>query len=223
MNIALLGFGKMGQLVKQLATKKGHNITGIANSSSDIQSLDFKNVDVAIDFSTPDSAFENIAAALKNNTPVVSGTTGWTEKINEIHQMAIDNDTSFLHASNFSIGVNIFFEINQVLSKIMKQQTDYSTNIEEIHHTEKLDIPSGTALSLQSQLEQKATIKSQRINNIIGTHSVSYTSQIDTISIHHEAHNRNGFAQGAILAAEWIANKKGIFSMKDILNLNPSL
>ena len=147
MNIALLGFGKMGQLVKQLATKKGHNITGIANSSSDIQSLDFKNVDVAIDFSTPDSAFENIAAALKNNTPVVSGTTGWTEKINEIHQMAIDNDTSFLHASNFSIGVNIFFEINQVLGKIMKQQTDYSANIEEIHHTEKLDIPSGTALA----------------------------------------------------------------------------
>lgn len=223
MNIALLGFGKMGQLVKQLATKKGHNITGIANSSSDIQSLDFKNVDVAIDFSTPDSAFENIATALKNNIPVVSGTTGWTEKINEIHQMAIDNDTSFLHASNFSIGVNIFFEINQVLSKIMKQQTDYSANIEEIHHTEKLDIPSGTALSLQSQLEQKATIKSQRINNIIGTHSVSYTSQIDTISIRHEAHNRNGFAQGAILAAEWIANKKGIFSMKDILNLNPSI
>lgn len=223
MNIALLGFGKMGQLVKQLATKKGHNITGIANSSSDIQSLDFKNVDVAIDFSTPDSAFENIAAALKNNTPVVSGTTGWTEKINEIHQLTIDNDTSFLHASNFSIGVNILFEINQVLSKIMKQQTDYSTNIEEIHHTEKLDIPSGTALSLQSQLEQKATIKSQRINDIIGTHSVSYTSQIDTISIRHEAHNRNGFAQGAILAAEWIANKKGIFSMKDILNLNPSL
>ena len=223
MNIALLGFGKMGQLVKQLATKKGHNITGIANSSSDIQSLDFKNVDVAIDFSTPDSAFENIAAALKNNTPVVSGTTGWTEKINEIHQMAIDNDTSFLHASNFSIGVNIFFEINQVLGKIMKQQTDYSANIEEIHHTEKLDIPSGTALSLQSQLEQKATIKSQRIHNVIGTHSVSYTSQIDTISIRHDAHNRNGFAQGAILAAEWIANKKGIFSMKDILNLNPSL
>lgn len=223
MNIALLGFGKMGQLVKQLATKKGHNITGIANSSSDIQSLDFKNVDVAIDFSTPDSAFENIATALKNNIPVVSGTTGWTEKINEIHQMAIDNDTSFLHASNFSIGVNIFFEINQVLNKIMKQQTDYSPNIEEIHHTEKLDIPSGTALSLQSQLEQKATIKSQRINNIIGTHSVSYTSQIDTISIRHEAHNRNGFAQGAILAAEWIANKKGIFSMKDILNLNPSI
>ena len=223
MNIALLGFGKMGQLVKQLATKKGHNITGIANSSSDIQSLDFKNVDVAIDFSTPDSAFENIATALKNNIPVVSGTTGWTEKINEIHQMAIDNDTSFLHASNFSIGVNIFFEINQVLNKIMKQQTDYSANIEEIHHTEKLDIPSGTALSLQSQLEQKATIKSQRINNIIGTHSVSYTSQIDTISIRHEAHNRNGFAQGAILAAEWIANKKGIFSMKDILNLNPSI
>ncbi|MEE3037913.1 MAG: dihydrodipicolinate reductase C-terminal domain-containing protein [Bacteroidota bacterium] len=223
MNIALLGFGKMGQLVKQLATKKGHNITGIANSSSDIQSLDFKNVDVAIDFSTPDSAFENIATALKNNIPVVSGTTGWTEKINEIHQMAMDNDTSFLHASNFSIGVNIFFEINQVLNKIMKLQTDYSANIEEIHHTEKLDIPSGTALSLQSQLEQKATIKSQRINNIIGTHSVSYTSQIDTISIRHEAHNRNGFAQGAILAAEWIANKKGIFSMKDILNLNPSI
>ena len=223
MNIALLGFGKMGQLVKQLATKKGHNITGIANSSSDIQSLDFKNVDVAIDFSTPDSAFENIAAALKNNTPVVSGTTGWTEKINEIHQMAIDNDTSFLHASNFSIGVNIFFEINQVLGKIMNQQTDYSANIEEIHHTEKLDIPSGTALSLQSQLEQKVTIKSQRIHNVIGTHSVSYTSQIDTISIRHDAHNRKGFAQGAILAAEWIANKKGIFSMKDILNLNQSL
>lgn len=223
MNIALLGFGKMGKLISQMAIERGHKIAGIANSKSDVHSINFKTIDVAIDFSTPDTAFENISTTLKHQTPVVSGTTGWTHKIEQIHRITTENDSAFLYASNFSIGVNIFFEINRQLKKIMNQHTDYSISIEEIHHTEKLDIPSGTALSLQSQLSPNVPIKSQRIHNIIGTHSVEYSSEIDSISIRHEAHNRNGFAQGAILAAEWICNKKGIFKMEDILNIKQSL
>ncbi len=220
MNIALLGFGKMGQLINQLALQKGHHIAATADTPSEILAINFSNIDVAIDFSTPNSAYKNITTALQGSTPVVSGTTGWTEKLHKVHDIVLSNNTAFIHTTNFSIGVNIFFELNRYLSQIMKHQSDYLPQIEEIHHTEKLDKPSGTAITLQSHFDKQVPIKSHRIDNIIGTHCVNYSSEIDTISIQHEAHNRMGFAQGALLAAEWIVGKQGIFTMKDILNFN---
>ncbi|MBL6657009.1 MAG: 4-hydroxy-tetrahydrodipicolinate reductase [Flavobacteriales bacterium] len=219
MNIALLGYGKMGKLIEKIATQSGHSISYIANSKHTVYDIDFSKVDVAIDFSTPKTAFNNISTALTNGVPVVCGTTGWLEKMKNINKLAIKHDTAFLYASNFSIGVNLFFELNKKLKRIMEAHPQYKSNIKEIHHTEKLDAPSGTALSLQFQIDKNTPIDSQRIKDVPGTHIVNYISDIDTISISHEAHNRNGFAKGAIMAAEWIVDKKGIFKMSDILKL----
>ena len=220
MNIALIGYGKMGQLIEQIALKKGHTVSVIVNSSHPIENQNFTNIDVAIDFSTPTSAFHNIKFILSNGIPVVSGTTGWLNNINKVRQLAVKKETGFLYASNFSIGVNLFFELNKKLSKLMQNHSEYKSSIKEIHHTEKLDIPSGTALSLQSQISKNIDIESERIKNIPGTHIVNYDSEIDSISISHQAHNRMGFAQGSLIAAEWIIDKKGCFSMSDILKIN---
>jgi 4-hydroxy-tetrahydrodipicolinate reductase len=220
MNIALLGYGKMGQLIEKIALENGHTISSIANSQNPVELLNFTDVDVAIDFSTPDSAFKNISTVLNKNIPVVSGTTAWLDRIDEVHKITKEKNTAFLYASNFSIGVNLFFELNKKLNQLMNIHTDYKVSIKEIHHTEKLDMPSGTALTLQSSISESTTIQSERIKDVPGTHIVNYASEIDTISISHETHNRNGFAQGALLAAKWIINKKGCFSMKDILEIN---
>lgn len=219
MNIALLGYGKMGRLIKEMALQKGHTVSFVANSKKNIDAIDFSNVDVAIDFSTPETAFNNISTAINSGTPVVSGTTGWLDKMEKINALAIENNTAFLYASNFSIGVNLFFELNKKLKNMMELHTEYKPSITEIHHTEKLDAPSGTALTLQSQLNKNTPIESQRTKGVPGTHHVNYTSEIDSISISHEAHSREGFAKGALMAAEWLVDKKGIFKMSDILKL----
>ena len=218
MNIALIGYGKMGQLIEQIALEKGHRISVIVNSINSIENQDFSSTDVAIDFSTPNSAYHSIKCVLTQGIPVVSGTTAWLENLDDVKQLAKEKAIGFLYASNFSIGVNLFFELNKKLSQLMQNQSEYKVSIKEIHHVEKLDMPSGTALSLQSQISNTINIVSERTNNIPGTHIVNYDSEIDSISITHKAHNRMGFAKGALIAAEWIISKIGVFSMRDVLS-----
>jgi len=220
MKIAILGNGKMGKRIGELAKKNGYKIIAVSSSNRPAISIDLSVADVAIDFSTPSSAFENISHAIRSGIPVVSGTTGWLEKIQDIEKLCIEKNGAFLYASNFSLGMNIFFEINKKLAKLMKNHK-YKSKIHEIHHTEKLDSPSGTAITLAEQMENILNIKSQittdRINNITGTHQITYDSSVDKIEIKHIAKNRDGFAMGALIAAKWIIGKKGIFSIKDIL------
>ena len=217
MKIAILGYGKMGKTIEQLALKRGHDIVFKISSKNKVDNIDFFDVDVSIDFSTPSSAYNNINASLLQSTPVVSGTTGWLEKRSIINQLAVDNKTAFLYASNFSIGVNLFFELNKNLAKLMKNHDEYQAKIKEIHHIHKLDAPSGTAITLAEHLNDNVRIESERESEVPGTHIVSYESEIDYIEIKHKALNRQGFALGAILAAEWVAGKKGVFSMSDML------
>ncbi|MGH1385487.1 4-hydroxy-tetrahydrodipicolinate reductase [Kordia sp.] len=233
MNIALLGYGRMGKEIEKIALSRNHVITH--KISEDIASYDFTNVDVAIDFSIPSAAFQNITHCIKQQVPVISGTTGWLEKYDEVVQMCETEKGAFIYASNFSLGVNIFFEMNAYLAKMMSQMEDYNISLEEIHHTKKLDAPSGTAITLaegimqhtnytdwkldKAENENEIPIVAKRIPEVPGTHEITYTSAIDTISIKHEAHNRQGFALGAVVAAEWIQEKTGVFSMKDVLNI----
>ena len=221
MKIALFGYGKMGRKISELAIKKGYSIVLKCDENNPAIKNKLSNVDVAIDFSTPDSAFDNISHALKNNIPVVSGTTAWLNKIEDIYQLCNNKNGAFLYSSNFSVGVNVFFDINRKLAKIMKK-LDYKISISEIHHTQKVDTPSGTAITLHDDLikimnDGEIPIKSKRIDNEIGTHEVTYTSEIDKISFKHEAKNREGFALGALLSAKWILDKKGIFNFGDVL------
>tara|TARA_B100001250_G_scaffold81365_1_gene67018 strand:- start:14601 stop:15275 length:675 start_codon:yes stop_codon:yes gene_type:complete len=220
MNIAILGNGKMGKQISKLAKKKGHTITCTADSKNPITSLDIRNAEVAIEFSTPASAFQNIAHAINNGIPVVSGTTGWLDRLEEITDLCIKKNGAFIYASNFSLGVNMFFELNKKLANLMQNQ-DYETKIHEIHHTQKIDAPSGTAITLQKEigniLNNQPPISSERVKNVSGVHQITYSSIIDEIKIRHTAHNRDGFAIGAIIAAEWIINKNGIYSMQDVL------
>lgn len=236
MNIALLGYGKMGKAIEEIALQKEHQIV-LRITDQNLEELTKTNLqkaDVAIEFSSPDSAVSNILFSLENEVPVVSGTTGWLSKLSSVEEKCKEVNGTFLYASNFSVGVNIFFELNKKLAQLMKSHNDYKVQLEEIHHTEKKDAPSGTAITLagqiiaiderkdkwvnsQSDTEGEVSIISKRVDEVAGTHSVKYTSAIDDIEIIHTAHNRKGFAQGAVLAAEFIAGKKGIFSMKDVL------
>lgn len=230
MKIALLGYGKMGKTIERLATERGHEI--IFRIKENIQDYDLKKADVAIDFSIPDAAYQNITACFEQQVPVVSGTTGWLEKYDEAVKECKDHNAAFIYASNFSLGVNLFFELNKKLAAMMKGFPEYDVAIEEIHHTQKLDAPSGTAITLAEQIIQNGNKKAwkldkaeadeipvtaKRIENVPGTHQISYNSAVDSIKIEHVAHSRDGFALGAIIAAEWLQNKKGIFSMKDVL------
>ncbi|EDP94538.1 4-hydroxy-tetrahydrodipicolinate reductase [Kordia algicida OT-1] len=233
MNIALLGYGRMGKEIEKIALKRGHSI--VHKISSDISSFDFTSVDVAIDFSIPSAAYQNITHCIKHQIPVISGTTGWLEQYDDVVNMCETKNGAFIYASNFSLGVNIFFEMNAYLAKMMSQLEDYKVNIEEIHHTKKLDAPSGTAITLAEGIIQHTKyndwkldgstndvtlpIVAKRIPEVPGTHEITYTSSIDSISIKHEAHNREGFALGAVVAAEWIQDKKGVYTMKDVLNI----
>ena len=232
MKIAILGYGKMGKTIEKLALQKGHSI--VVKSTSTSENIDITEADVAIEFSTPNAAVKNIKLCLNNQIPVISGTTGWLENYDEMIKLCEKRNGSFIYASNFSVGVNLFFNINEYLSKLMEPWKEYQVSIEEIHHTQKKDAPSGTAItlaegiiknsekkewSLEGDSEQKLKITSQRIDDVKGTHIINYNSEIDTISIKHEAHKREGFAMGAILAAEWLQNKKGVYSMKDVLKL----
>ena len=219
MNIAIFGNGKMGKLIAIIARKRGHKIIASSDNKNPATSIDLKNVDVAIDFSTPESAFKNIMHAIDNNTPVVSGTTDWLEKYDNVKKACLNSDGAFLYSSNFSIGMNMLFKINKKLVSLI-QAYDYESLITETHHLEKLDSPSGTAITLQEDLKiilnKKTEIKSNRINDIIGTHKVVFSSKIDDIEIKHTAKSRDGFALGAIIAAEWILDKKGVYSIEDI-------
>ncbi|WGK64388.1 4-hydroxy-tetrahydrodipicolinate reductase [Croceiramulus getboli] len=239
MNIALLGYGKMGKTIEQLALDKGHQI---ALRVDDKQSFDLSAVDVAIDFSTPEAAVSNISQCLKNNTPVVSGTTGWLDRYEEMVNLCHQQQGAFLYASNFSVGVNLFFALNEKLAQLMKGQQQYRPSMEEIHHTQKLDAPSGTAITLAEGIikehirkawvnltpEQDITktdqdqlpIVSKRLGDVPGTHTISFQSDIDEITITHKAHSRAGFAAGALQAAEWLVGKQGVYSMQDVLNLS---
>jgi 4-hydroxy-tetrahydrodipicolinate reductase len=234
MKIALLGYGRMGKEIEKIAISRGHEIV-IKKDQGD--TVDIKLADVAIDFSVPSAAFDNISLCLNNGVPVVSGTTGWLEKYDEAVQLCNQNKGGFIYASNFSLGVNIFFEINKQLAKMMDQVSDYTTAIEEIHHTKKLDAPSGTAITLAEGIienskksaweldgdvnnEKIIPITAKRIPDVPGTHTISYNSEVDSIEIKHTAHSRKGFALGAVIAAEWIIGKSGIFSMRDVLNIS---
>ena len=232
MKIALLGYGKMGKTIEALAIQRGHTIV---IKTSQIDNVDITQADVAIDFSIPEAAFHNISTCFNNNIPVVSGTTGWLKQFDTAVNLCHEKKGAFIYASNFSLGVNLFFELNSKLAQMMSQFEDYKVDIEEIHHTQKLDAPSGTAITLAEDiitnqkhytkwsLEDEARalpIEAKRIENVSGTHIVTYKSNIDTITIEHEAHNRNGFALGAIVAAEWLIGKQGVYTMKDVLNLS---
>tara|TARA_B100001250_G_C19663930_1_gene728375 strand:+ start:303 stop:971 length:669 start_codon:yes stop_codon:yes gene_type:complete len=220
MKIAILGNGKMGKQIIELATKKGHHIICIANSKTPTKSINLKLADVAIDFSTPNTAFENISHAINSGIPVISGTTGWLDRLQNIKNLCLKKGGAFLYAPNFSLAANIFFELNEKLAILMKEH-NYKTTIHEVHHTEKLDKPSGTAYLLAEKmnkiLKNKTSITSDRVNEITGIHQVIYSSDIDKIKIEHTAKNRDGFAMGAIIAAEWIIGKNGIYNLTDIL------
>ena len=219
MKIAILGNGKMGQHISKLAKKRGHTIACVSSSEKPAHTLDLSTTNVAIDFSTPTSALTNISHAINSSIPVVSGTTGWLESLKEIESLCTAKKGAFLYASNFSLGMNIFFELNKNLAKLMQNQ-NYESSIHEIHHIQKLDSPSGTALSLGEQIDSisggNTTITSDRIEDVPGTHTVAYSSSVDDIEIKHTAKSRNGFAIGAIIAAEWIVDKKGVYSLEDI-------
>jgi 4-hydroxy-tetrahydrodipicolinate reductase len=229
--IALLGYGKMGQTIEKIAKQRGHDI--VLKLDTFQEKIDFKEAQVAIDFSMPQAAFHNISEALRQEIPVVSGTTGWLDQYEEAVAICKETNGSFIYASNFSLGVNLFFEINQYVAGLLQNQP-YKVSLTETHHTQKLDAPSGTAITLANQIlpytefkewslqhedKNALPIEALRIENVPGTHEVVYTSEIDDISIKHVAHNREGFALGAVLAAEFIIDKKGVFSMKDVLGI----
>lgn len=234
MKIALFGYGKMGKVIDKIAKNRGHKI--IYRIDENCINYDLKKVDVAIDFSTPRAAFSNINMALENSIPIISGTTGWLDNYNKAVKLCNEKDGAFLYASNFSLGVNIFFEINRQLAKIMSNHPEYVIKMKEIHHIEKIDAPSGTAITLAESIinetdyqkwslnkdfkENEISIEAQRLSDKTGTHEVIYKSDIDEIKIKHAAVNREGFGLGAVIAAEWLIGKKGVFSMKDVLNIN---
>ncbi|WP_299001181.1 4-hydroxy-tetrahydrodipicolinate reductase [uncultured Tenacibaculum sp.] len=232
MKIALLGYGRMGKEIEKIALQRGHEI--VIKSTGE-NTYDINETDVAIDFSVPASAYSNISNCINNNIPVVSGTTGWLDKYNEIVDLCNEKGGAFIYASNFSLGVNVFFELNKQLAKMMSTLEQYNIAIEEIHHTQKLDAPSGTAITLAEgiientnkkawELDEKTSeenipITAIRTPDVPGTHTVTYSSEVDTIDIKHTAHNRQGFALGAVIAAEWLHNKTGVYTMRDVLNL----
>lgn len=238
MNIALLGYGKMGKAIEEIALQKGHNIV-LRIHDQNLEELTKQNLqqaDVAIEFTNPESAMQNILLCFRSGIPVVCGTTGWLANMRMVEQKCKELNGTFLYASNFSIGVNIFFELNKKLAGLMKHQLNYNVSIEEIHHTEKKDAPSGTAITLAegiiatlpqktkwvnkvSDIPEELSILSKRIDPAAGTHSVKYTSGVDDIEIIHTAHNRKGFAAGAVLAAEFIVGKKGVYNMRDVLEI----
>lgn len=233
MKIALLGYGRMGKAIEIVAVERGHDV--VAKIDQDEAYGNLSEADVAINFSVPDAAVENIKTALKINIPVVCGTTGWLDQLNEIEDFCKAKNSAFIYASNFSIGVNLFFKLNEVLAKLMSSHKSYEASMKEVHHIYKLDAPSGTAITLAQEIidqsdytqwsihkdtiENMLPIEVDRTGEVPGTHTIKYESSIDSITIEHEAHSRKGFALGAVIAAEWIQDKKGVFSMNDVLSL----
>ena len=240
MRIGLVGYGKMGKEIEQAAIERGHEISVIVNSQNPIEQADFSNTDVVIEFSTPHAVKSNIHFLLDNHIPCVVGTTGWNDALQEITEKIRATNGAMVHASNFSIGVNLFFKLNEQLAQLMNPHKDYYVSMEEVHHTQKLDAPSGTAITLaegiienhdavadwncpQSETKKEfnggVEITAIREEDVKGIHKICYSSSIDKISIEHEAFTRKGFAVGAVVAAEWLADKKGIFTMRDVLTI----
>jgi 4-hydroxy-tetrahydrodipicolinate reductase len=241
MKIALIGYGKMGKAIEEVAISRGHEITHRISSSNPIHTIDLSDSEVAIEFTRPNLAIEHIQYCINQNTPIVVGTTAWQEKLADVIDYVSSNNGALLHASNFSVGVNIFFEINSILAKLMSNHPEYKIEAEEIHHVQKLDSPSGTAVSLLNDIlnvnrnyadwqlvsdineaetgSKKIPIVAKREPDVPGTHEIIYSSEIDTITIKHVAHNRKGFALGAVLAAEFLHGKSGFFTMSDVLKI----
>lgn len=238
MEIALIGYGQMGKEIEQIAISRGHNIALIIDkdNTDDLNADKLKNIDVAIEFSNPVSAVDNFKKCFSANVPVVAGTTGWLDKMPEVISYCEKCQTAFFYASNYSLGVNIFFALNRKLASLMSNFNQYQVRVNEIHHTRKLDAPSGTAITLAEgimaeiprlktwkndidTLPNELPITSERVGDVPGTHEIFYESDIDTISIRHEAYNRKGFATGAVLAAEFLQGKTGFYGMNDLMNL----
>ena len=233
MKIALLGYGRMGQAIEKIALERGHEI--VLKVDKDTKDYDLTSADVAIDFSIPNAAVNNLTNCFNANTPVVSGTTGWLDSYDQMCELCNQKEGSFIYASNFSLGVNLFFELNKKVAQLMQPMLgNYGVTTEEIHHTKKLDAPSGTAITLAEGIientdfenwklyegdQKNIAITAKRVGDVPGTHSITYHSEVDEIEIKHTAYNRQGFALGAVVAAEWLANKKGIYKMKDVLGL----
>jgi len=233
MKIALLGYGKMGKTIEQIAIQRGHSI--VLKVDKDDNDYDVSVADVAIDFSIPSAAVDNITNCLSANVAIVSGTTGWLDHYDQMVELCKEKNGAFIYASNYSLGVNLFFELNKKLAQMMQGIEGYKVHMEEIHHTQKLDAPSGTAITLAEGVMDHTNHKSwaldqgdgtttipivaKRIPDVPGTHTVTYGSEIDDIEIKHTAHNRSGFALGAVIAAEWLHNKNGVYTMKDVLGL----
>jgi 4-hydroxy-tetrahydrodipicolinate reductase len=246
MRIAILGYGKMGRIIEQFATERGHEIVLKVNvdNTEDLTLANLKKADVAIDFSTPDSALSNIELCFDAGVPVVVGTTGWYGHLQTVKNKCVEGNNTLLYASNFSIGVNVFFFVNKVLAKIMNRYPQYEVQVEEIHHTQKLDSPSGTAMTIAEgilgELDRKnewineligsgeefivkpdqLLIESHRIEDVPGTHTVIYSSDVDDIEFKHKAHSRAGFALGAVLAAEWLEDKTGFYNITDMFDFS---
>lgn len=239
MNIALIGYGKMGKVIEKIAQERGHRISFIIDvaNAGDLHKISKDNTDVAIEFSSPTSAFQNLSTCMDNGLRVVSGTTGWLDKRDVIEQKCNDSNGAFFYASNYSIGVNLFFQFNKQLARLINPHKQYEVNTYEIHHNEKLDSPSGTAITLAEGIidgiDEKKTWVNQSIpvgsevpiwsireGKVPGTHSVKYISDVDEIEIKHEAKSRYGFALGAVIAAEWMKNKEGVFGMDDLLGFS---
>lgn len=244
MKVALLGYGKMGQIIERFALERGHEVVLKINADNldDLNKSNLSKADVAIDFSAPDAAIGNIYACFEANLPIVVGTTGWYGQLQEVKNECLSSNNTLLYGSNFSIGVNIFFHVNKVLAKLMSNFPAYDVQVEEIHHTQKLDSPSGTAMTIAEGIideldgktewvnelvgspfddvikKEQVLIESHRIENVPGTHTVVYSSEVDDIELKHTAHNRAGFALGAIVAAEWLQNKQGFYNIADIFN-----
>jgi 4-hydroxy-tetrahydrodipicolinate reductase len=238
MKIAILGYGKMGEQIEEIALEKNYEIVAYIDDEEDWKKFfkDFLQAEVAIDFSNPDVVVDNIYKCFENNIPVVVGTTAWYDRLDEVKQKCEEMNQTLFYATNFSLGVNLFFELNRVLAQLMNGYEQYDVSIEETHHTAKQDSPSGTAIVLANDIikhlshketwineindvKSELSIKSQRVEDNIGTHTVTYTSVMDEIEIKHTSFHRKSFAVGAVMAAEWILGKKGVYNMKDIINL----
>jgi 4-hydroxy-tetrahydrodipicolinate reductase len=236
MKLALIGYGKMGKAIEEVALHRGHEIVIKIDQPNlhDFTKENLSKADVAIEFTGPNSAFDNVKKCLEFGVPAICGSTGWTEKMEAIKNLCTERNGAFIYSSNYSVGVNIFFEVNKKLAALMAPHKEYEVILEEIHHTQKKDAPSGTAITLAEQILEQVKRKkqwvnelsdnpedleiiSQRIDPAAGTHSVKYSSAIDNIEIIHTAHNRKGFAGGAVLAAEFLKDKKGFFTMKNVL------
>lgn len=235
MKTALIGYGKMGKTIEKILMERGHEVVARFDRSG-INNEELQKADVAIEFTRPEAVFGNLAACFEHKIPVVCGTTGWLSKYDEAVKLCNENGSALLYASNFSLGVNLFFELNRQLARLMNNYPTYEVDLMEIHHTEKLDAPSGTAITLAEQLidqldrkqgwtmdqttsNSQIKVEARREHNVPGTHSVNYSSDIDEIEIRHTAKSRDGFALGAVMAAEFLVGKSGIYEMKDVLNL----